>query len=94
VNCRNAEVSVFPFTPVAGPKRKFIEARLHWDTHYSELEAPIRELFDKYEVGDKRPIYVIVDPATGAEKVRFSGAPLRKDTIDNFVRFLESTVLQ
>lgn len=91
MNCRLAEVSVFPKAPVAGVKRqRVVEARLHYDSKFPELLPRVRELFETWEVGDTRPLYILIDPETGEYITRFKGAPVQGEADkEEFIRFLD-----
>jgi len=89
VNCRTAEVSVFPKSPVAQFKRGVVEARLHFDTKNELLRDRVLELFEIHEVGDTRPLYVLLDPETEEVLAQYNGAPVRGDADkESFIEFL------
>ena len=48
------------------------------------------ELFEIHEVGDTRPLYVLLDPETEEVDARYNGAPVRGDEDkQSFIEFLE-----
>jgi hypothetical protein len=78
------EESIFPRPAVAGELRKVVEARLHFD---GSRKKEINELQRRMVQSIAAPIYVIVDPKTGAILRRHDGYATEKQ----FLEFLRGT---
>lgn len=80
------EESIFPADVVRSKKVKFIEARLHSDTHFPEYQERIDGLIETVAKSIAQPIYIALDPKTEVEIGRFNGAVLTSP--DPFAGFL------
>lgn len=80
---------IFPRPAVAGELAYFIEARLHSDAHDPELRERIQGLITSVAHGIGQPIYVALDPHTGAELGRYEGAALTPNDTRDFIAFLQ-----
>jgi hypothetical protein len=83
------EQSVFPLPAVAGELQHFVEARLHADSHDPEHRARIAVLIETMARTVAQPVFVALDPKTGAELGRYRGAALLDSHIREFVEFLQ-----
>jgi len=82
------EEKVFRLPAVAGVlEGKYIEARLHTD--HAELGEENRTLQQEMTGSIAQPIYLIIDPKTGAQHGRQDGATVGDDGAE-FIEFLEA----
>jgi len=88
VNCRLMEEKVFPVPVVAEALEGFIEARLHNDGGPRKDEN--LKLQQERTGSLATPIYVVIDPATGATLRSHAGAT----TPDRFAAFLQGKALK
>ena len=47
-------------------------------------------MFERFEVGDTRPLYLLLAPATEEVLSRFNGAPIQSADQDDFATFLQT----
>lgn len=84
VNCRLMENSVFPSPAVAGIlNQSFVEARLHTDG--SDNIERILELQRQLTGSVATPIYVLIDPRTGAKEAQFLGSTRDEQAFADFL---------
>ena len=82
------EETIFPLPAVAGLLTEgYIEARLHTDGEDGVPQYDrSRELQEEMAGSKANPIYLIVDPQTGATLDRFEGADLTGTSFEAFLR--------
>ncbi|MEL6904442.1 MAG: hypothetical protein AAFU73_11940 [Planctomycetota bacterium] len=61
------------------------------DDEIAALRARVRPVFERFEVGATRPLYLLLDPATEEVLARFNGAPILGEQ-QSFAEFLETWV--
>lgn len=82
------EENVFRLPAVAGIlEEKYVEARLHTD--HPEKGTENRGRQQEMTSSIAQPIYLIIDPGTGAEHGRQDGATVG-DNVSEFIEFLEA----
>ena len=79
------EKDIFLRPAVAGELNKLIEARLHYDGKRGE---EVRKRQDEMAHSTANPIYLIVDPKSGAILRRQDG----KTSEEDFLKFLRGTL--
>jgi len=84
------EENFFPAPAVAGQLDGMVEARLHNDGPLDSLRDQVKEWQQEYTQSYATPIYVVVDPDSGAILGRRDGSLFDEEAFAEFLRVAAS----